>query len=124
VKSVMQAPTALTASLKLGPGLHELALSSGQKVRVFVPGATSAPSGWGIFKAHPPAAECSACHVGKWTTAAASCMACHDAAKFPVTHTHAVSVLEECQLCHQPHGSKTSFHLRFSKETACKQCHG
>ena len=129
--------TALVGDLKLGPGMPELALDSGpkigvSKIRVFVAGgAEQPPAGWAVFRQHPPAAKCDACHSNTsetWSLESVptmeSCKGCHDLAKFPETHTHAPSVLEECQLCHQPHGSKEAFHLKFPKETACKQCHG
>jgi predicted CXXCH cytochrome family protein len=126
------APTALVADLELTAGMHELALESGPKVRVFVPGGSAkAPDGWQPFRPHPPAAQCDTCHSvtdGAWAmknaVTAESCATCHDLKSFPKSHTHTVEVLEECQLCHQPHGSKASFHLKFDKETACKQCHG
>ena len=121
-------PNALTAELKLTPGQHEITLDA-QKIQVFVKGSGQAPAGWEAFRTHPPAANCDACHVAKedaWTVKSyeSSCAGCHDLAKFPKTHTHATTVLEECHLCHSPHGSKARFHLKFTKETACKQCHG
>lgn len=120
---------AATTDLNLAPGMHEISVAD-QKIRVFVKGGNqAAPDGWEIFKPHPPAASCDACHVAKEGGGdvkgyESSCAGCHNLTNFPKTHTHAPTVLEECQLCHQPHGSKTRFHLKFTKEIACKQCHG
>jgi len=135
VTAASPAKGVLAATLKLSPGTHELSLSSGQKIQVFVAGKTPPPAGWKVFRTHPPAApsaaQCETCHTlqqqtwaPKAETTAASCIACHSVAKFPVKHTHTVDILEECQLCHMPHGSAASSHLKFSKEIACKQCHG
>ncbi|HYZ85132.1 MAG TPA: cytochrome c3 family protein, partial [Bryobacteraceae bacterium] len=132
--AVNPAPNALMATLKLEPGAHELVLDLGsakQTAKVFV-GTGSAPAGFEPFRAHPPtAATCDACHAVKdnvWAlkfdTTAEACMKCHDATQFPKKHTHVVNVLEECQMCHMPHGSKAASHLKMNKETACKQCHG
>ncbi len=129
------APGVLTAKVNLNAGPHELSLegkSDSVKTRIFAASPSSpAPAGWAEFRVHPPTAACDACHSvkdGAWAakgaSTAESCSACHNLQKFPQTHTHAVSVLEECQLCHEPHGSKALRHLRFPKETACKQCHG
>ena len=41
----------------------------------------------------------------------------------PVTPTTMKSCAE-CVLCHNPHGSTEKFHLKMTRETACKQCHG
>jgi predicted CXXCH cytochrome family protein len=129
------ADNALTAVVELAAGPHEFVLESGgetKKVKVVVlgPGVT-APQGWEAFRIHPPAAECSACHVAKegvWSmkglTTAESCVACHSAKEFPKKHTHEVKVLEQCQMCHDPHGSTLPSLMIMDKETSCKQCHG
>jgi predicted CXXCH cytochrome family protein len=128
VATTKAGPNALSADLTLTPGTHGITLDA-QKIQVFVKGSGSAPAGWEVFRPHPPSASCDACHVAKegaWSVKSydSSCAGCHNLAKFPQTHTHAATVLEECQLCHNPHGSKARFHLKFTKETACKQCHG
>jgi predicted CXXCH cytochrome family protein len=127
-KLVVDGKQAATTDLKLAQGMHELALGD-QKIRVFVKGAEPPPDGWTVFRTHPPAAACSACHVakeggGEVKSYETSCAGCHQLANFAKTHTHAPTVLEECQLCHQPHGSTVRFHLKLTKEIACKQCHG
>ena len=43
---------------------------------------------------------------------------------FAAGHAHNDEVLAECVLCHNPHGSTEKFHLKMTRETACKQCHG
>ncbi|MBI1790148.1 MAG: hypothetical protein HYR60_21660 [Acidobacteria bacterium] len=126
-------PSALTATLKPGPGLHELILADGgaeRKVSFFVPGAANAPD-WKLFKPHPPAAVCDTCHAvkdGAWdfkgATLAQSCFACHDSKPFAAAHSHNTETLAECQMCHHSHGSTSARHLKMRKELACRQCHG
>jgi predicted CXXCH cytochrome family protein len=129
------APNALMATLKLTPGEHQLTLESNgttQTVKVFVAGAGQPPAGFETFRAHPPGgASCETCHAvkeGKWAfkgvTSSASCIQCHDTSKFAESHTHPVDTLEDCHLCHMPHGSTKVKHLKFTREVACKQCHG
>jgi predicted CXXCH cytochrome family protein len=103
-------------------GRHVLTVA-GTKIE-FAAGA--GPEGWKPFRAHPPAGACSACHdAASWEfKGAETCLACHDQTAFAKTHTHNTEVLNECQLCHAPHGSTAKSHLKFVKETACKQCHG
>jgi predicted CXXCH cytochrome family protein len=116
------APGAAHATLEIAPGKHTL--SAGGVTIEFAAG--SAPAGWKPFRAHPPASACGACHTsGTWEfEGAEACLACHDAAAFAKPHTHNAEVLNECQLCHLPHGSTEKAHLKFPKSTACKQCHG
>jgi predicted CXXCH cytochrome family protein len=117
----------VTAMITPSGGRHELRWGD-HEVRFFVgPGA---PAEFRPFRLHPPAeTPCSACHAirdGVWEFrgAESSCLGCHEAKKFPVGHTHNSEVLSECGLCHDPHGSAEKFHLKLSRETACKQCHG
>ncbi len=127
-------PGAWTASLKLTPGQHSLALKDGtveQTIAFFATGEGTAPSEWAAFRAHPPAATCDTCHAVKQGTWAfkhdllsESCLGCHDAKQFPVNHQHTPEVLVDCQMCHQPHGAAAAKLLKLRKELACKQCHG
>ena len=123
----------LTATVEPKEGPHELVLTTGgadYKIRFHV--GASAPADWKNYRSHPPiAVECTTCHSasgGQWAlkeeVAGPSCMTCHDAATFPKAHTHKPEELEECQMCHNPHGSTASRHLIMTKEVACKQCHG
>ena len=129
VESVQPAPGVHTAMLNPLPGVHELTLGSA-KVQ-FAIGLAQGTEGWKPFRAHPPMAQCTACHAvkdGVWTWKSErlveSCAACHDLKGFPKLHMHNTEVLAECQLCHQPHGSAEKSHLKMNKETACKICHG
>lgn len=127
---------AVSATLQAPAGRHELTLVTGgaeHKIQFFVAGTPGeAPAGWKVFRPHPPAAGCDTCHAvkeGRWAFKAAmvseSCLGCHtDTDKFAKVHSHAPKVLEECQLCHQAHGSTVQFHLKYAKDTACKLCHG
>jgi predicted CXXCH cytochrome family protein len=71
-----------------------------------------------------------ACHTvneGEWSlkTSALSeaCFVCHDQ-KVSLKLTRNDETLADCGLCHNPHGSTEKFHLKMSREIACKQCHG
>ena len=116
------APGVIHARVDVAAGKHVLTLGA-LKVEF---AAGPAPDGWKPFRAHPPAAECVTCHTAQsWEfKGAEACLGCHDQAAFPKLHTHNTEVLNECQLCHLPHGSTEARHLKFAKETACKQCHG
>jgi len=127
VKTARPGPGAIAAELTLAPGPHALSFA-GQSIRFFA--GPNPPAGYLPYRLHPPAAaSCDTCHVvrdGAWDFrgAASSCFGCHDQKKFPIGHTHNAEVLAECGLCHDPHGSTEKFHLKFARETACKQCHG
>jgi predicted CXXCH cytochrome family protein len=116
------APGVIHAEVKVSPGKHVLAVGA-TKIEF---AAGQGPDGWKAFRAHPPAGECSSCHAaGSWEFKGAdACLECHDGAAFVKTHTHNTEVLNECQLCHSPHGSTENRHLKFTREIACKQCHG
>lgn len=132
VESKSDAAGVLSAIVKLDAGKHELVLVTGgaeHKARLFV--GEGAPAGFEAFRAHPPAAACTACHAveaGAWGFKGGSlkenCLVCHDQKTFVEAHQHTPEVLEECSLCHQPHGSKVRFHLKYDRDTACKLCHG
>ena len=78
---------------------------------------------------HPPVAEvkCTQCHElssrGRFRFRNNSCFDCHPKESFAKVHTHDATVLTECGLCHNAHGSTVKAHLLYPKETACKQCH-
>lgn len=126
------ADNVLMATVDPGEGPHEILLvTDGREYKSRIHVGGSAPDGWPKYRSHPPGAECSTCHSaanGSWTlkeeVAGPICMTCHDAAAFPKSHTHKPVELEECQICHNPHGSAVSRHLILPKQIACKQCHG
>jgi predicted CXXCH cytochrome family protein len=122
VPSAQPAPGVTTATVNVAPGKHSITFG-GATVEF---AAGTPPAGWKPFTAHPPAAECAACHdTPSWEfKGAGACLACHSGDGFARTHTHNSEVLAECQLCHQPHGSTEKRHLKFTREVACKQCHG
>ncbi len=132
VPGAQPAPNALFAMVTLAAGPHALSLvtaSGEEKIKFFV--GPKAPDGFQPFKIHPPGAGCETCHAtkqGVWAfkhaAVSASCFGCHDAKAFAEIHSHNAEVLQECQLCHSPHGSTVKLFLKMSKETACKQCHG
>jgi predicted CXXCH cytochrome family protein len=115
-------PGVIHAKVEVTPGKHVLTVGAA-KIQF---AAGQGPDGWKAFRAHPPAAECAACHAREsWEfKGAEACLACHDGMAFAKTHTHNTEVLNECQLCHSPHGSTENRHLKFTREIACKQCHG
>lgn len=121
----------MTAAVAVAPGMHELVLRSVGEERIRFYAGEPGPEGWKRYRPHPPEAACESCHRiegGAWTlqgeTAGPACLACHEAAVFPKSHTHRAPELEECQMCHDPHGSTEPRHLKMSREAACKQCHG
>ena len=121
-------------SAQIPAGIHQLTWKSAealQKIEFAVTTSQNktAPSGWKVYRAHPPQAECQNCHdkqpgVFKKVTVAETCFTCHEQNVFASGHTHNDEVLAECVLCHNPHGSTEKFHLKMTRETACKQCHG
>jgi predicted CXXCH cytochrome family protein len=132
IEAKTPAPNVLAATVSLTPGPHELSFGD-RKITVFCEAQpNSAPAGFQPFHAHPPGgAPCEACHAvkdGAWSikgvSTAENCLVCHDRKTFPEVHTHIPKTLEECQMCHMPHGSTAAKHLKFDRETACKLCHG
>ena len=115
-----------TAELKsLKPGLHTLEFE-GQSLRFSVGPAEK----FLAFKPHAPANQCETCHAvrnGKWrfqrVSLSSVCSQCHAKDTFQAKHTHEMVVLTDCQLCHNPHGSTTTAHLKLARDAACKQCH-
>ena len=129
IESVEPGPGVHTAVIDPSAGMHELSLGTA-KVQ-FAVGMALGAEGWKQFRAHPPVAQCTACHTvkdGLWAFQSDrlvdSCAGCHDLKAFPKLHMHNTEVLNECQLCHQPHGSAEKSHLKMDKVTACKICHG
>ena len=131
-----QAPATRQAfSIKVPSGRHVLMWKEGEAVQtirfiVTTSGNVAVPPGWRVYRAHPPQAECDNCHAGenpgdlKKLTVVETCATCHESTTFAAVHAHQEEVLAECVLCHDPHGSTAKFHLKMSRETACKQCHG
>ena len=120
----------LSATINAPAGVHELRLKavSGERRIHFAVGAHEP---YKQFRAHPPVAACDTCHAvrnGSWemknTELEKTCAGCHNLSEFSKSHTHNTEVLNECQLCHSPHGSTEVKHLKLPKLTACKQCHG
>lgn len=122
-------------SIRLSAGRHELVWKNGdahQRIQFVVTGSESAvvPAGWKVYRAHPPQSECQTCHAGdqpadfKKSTVAETCFTCHEQKAFAASHSHNDEVLAECVLCHNPHGSTERFHMKMTREIACKQCHG
>jgi len=122
-------------SVRVPAGRHELIWKNGdalQKIQFAVTTSekTAGPPNWKVYRAHPPQAECLNCHAEKQPgdfkkiTVAETCLTCHEQKTFAAGHAHNDEVLAECVLCHNPHGSTEKFHLKMTRETACKQCHG
>jgi predicted CXXCH cytochrome family protein len=122
-------------SLRIPAGRHELIWKHGnahQRIQFIVKTSanTVVPPEWKAYRAHPPQEECQNCHAGqqpgifKKITVAETCFSCHEENTFAAGHAHNTEVLAECVLCHNPHGSTEKFHLKMTRETACKQCHG
>ena len=120
----------LSVTISAPAGVHELRLTaaSGERKIRFAVGALE---NYKHFRVHPPAATCDSCHAarnGVWEMKNAvlekTCSGCHNLSSFAKSHTHNTEVLNECQMCHNPHGSTETKHLVLPKITACKQCHG
>src|SRR5262249_33473107 len=128
------APTRRALSVQIPAGIHQLTWKGAQAIQeikfaVTTPQNRMAPSAWKVYRAHPPQAECGTCHAAqigdfKKPTVAETCFTCHERNAFAEGHTHNDEILAECVLCHDPHGSTEKFHLKMTREIACKQCHG
>ena len=122
-------PNVFHAVMKVGAGLHSLALSweGGRKEIHFFTGA-NAPAGFAAFYQHPPVADvaCTQCHEvnkrGRFRFKG-GCFDCHPREGFVKVHTHDAERLEQCGMCHNAHGSTEKALLLYPKETACKICH-
>jgi predicted CXXCH cytochrome family protein len=122
-------PDVFHATLNASTGLHSLVLlwDGGKKeVHFFV--GPNPPADFQSFGPHPPIpdVQCTQCHGlnarGRFIFKG-GCFDCHQRDGFAKVHTHEPSVLEQCGLCHNAHGSIVKAHLIYSKETACKICH-
>ncbi len=122
-------PNVFHATLKPPPGAHKLALTwdGGRKEIRFFMGA-NAPAEFQAFHQHPPVAnvQCTQCHElskrGRFRFKG-GCFDCHQNRTFAKIHTHEASVLAECGMCHNAHGSTVKADLLYPRETACKLCH-
>ena len=126
-----RAPGVLTFVLNPSIGRHtlELRFEGGSNAITFHSG--DFPEKGKPFRFHPPAATCETCHAvkaGAWSFKSdlleTTCEGCHILKEFAKTHTHNTGQLAECGMCHNPHGSTESFHLKYPRNVACKQCHG
>ena len=131
IPTTEKAPGVLTFILNPPAGRHtlELRFEGGREVINFDSGEL--PEKGKPFRLHPPAATCETCHAvksGAWSFKSdlleTSCAGCHNLKDFAKTHTHNTGQLAECGMCHNPHGSTESFHLKYPRNVACKQCHG
>jgi len=123
----------LTADLAPSPGRHELVLTVGgrtHRIQFQIGTDPAPPADWKLYRAHPPSASCDTCHGvtgAVWTikgeAPASGCLSCHDAVSFQTFHTHASEELQDCGLCHDPHGSTAKRRLIMPKAVACRQCH-
>ena len=122
-------PNVLHANTKVSPGVHSLTLEwdGGKRELRFFSGSNP-PAGFAPFHQHPPVADvqCTQCHEvnkrGRFRFKG-GCFDCHQQEGFAKVHTHDAARLEQCGLCHNPHGSTVKALLLYSKETACKICH-
>jgi len=122
-------PNVFHTSLKVSPGLHTVVLTwkGGRKEVQFFAGA-GARAGFQPFHQHPPipGVQCTQCHEinrhGRFVFKG-GCFECHQRGDFAKIHTHEPSILEQCGMCHNAHGSTVKAHLLYPKETACKICH-
>ena len=122
-------PNVFHTTLKVSPGLHSVVLTweGGKKEAHFFVGPNP-PAGFQPFRQHPPipGVECTRCHAlnqhGRFVFKG-GCFECHKRDEFAKIHTHDPSVLEQCGMCHNAHGSTVKAHLLYPKETACKICH-
>ncbi|MCX6602586.1 MAG: hypothetical protein NTV52_03235 [Acidobacteria bacterium] len=122
-------PNVFHGEMKVSPGTHSLVLkwAGGRKEVRFFSGP-NAPAEFTSFQQHPPIADvaCTQCHEltarGRFRFKG-GCFDCHKAESFQKVHTHPSSLLEECGMCHNAHGSTVKAHLIHPKEIACKLCH-
>lgn len=125
------------ARLGLEPGLHRLRIDE-QRVDVFIslgPDEHDWPSDWTTYRSHQMEAgqkRCGVCHrtsekggqieVGPWK-GHESCLECHTRAEFDATHCHSLEPLQDCQSCHDIHGSREESLLKGPAKKLCAGCH-
>lgn len=121
-------PGVFNAKTKPTQGAHTLALiwPGGRKEIRFHVG-DNPPAEFKPFRRHPPqAVACTDCHGlssrGRFRFTG-DCFGCHQQDTFPSAHQHTPSVLEQCGMCHNAHGSTAKAHLTLSRDQACKLCH-
>ncbi len=133
-------PPLYVSRLALRPGLHELRVG-GQAYDVFVSAGEAGekrpdgPDGWKVYRSHPMGegtGRCGDCHqtgragaavtVGELKGAAA-CFQCHTSIDFDLAHSHPLEPIEDCQMCHDLHGSPYPGLLLAPVKTLCRKCH-
>lgn len=123
-------PNVFHAVVKVTPGMHTLALlwDGGKKEIRFFSGSNP-QAGFAPFHQHPPLPniQCTQCHEvnqhGRFRFKG-GCFDCHQRDSFSKIHApHSDSILNECGMCHNAHGSTAKALLLFPKDTACRQCH-
>ena len=118
----------LKGEMDLPPGAHEIALGD-KKARFFV--GEGAPAEFKLFREHPAMQTgCDTCHAVRndaWRfkriSLANVCSQCHDKVTFQKKHTHEMGIIQDCQMCHAPHGSTAVASLKMTKDKACQICH-
>jgi predicted CXXCH cytochrome family protein len=123
-------PNVWRAMVKAPPGTHKLSLVwEGGSTEITIHTGSNPPAGFEPFRAHPQgvAVDCTGCHElsskGRFRFRNAACFDCHDDKKLVLVHKHDRTVIAECGLCHNAHGSTVKAHLIYPKEKACKLCH-
>lgn len=122
-------PNVLHAAVKVSPGVHSITLLwEGGKKEIKIFAGENPPSGYTPFHAHPPieSVQCIQCHEvnqrGRFRFKG-GCFDCHKQSAFATIHTHNETVLRQCGMCHNAHGSTVKADLLYPKEMACRQCH-
>jgi predicted CXXCH cytochrome family protein len=122
-------PDVFHVVLTVTPGVHKLTLQwdGGNKAIRFFSGPNP-PAGFALFHQHPPlpGIQCKTCHElsqhGRFRFKG-GCFGCHQQDAFAKIHTHNDTVLAQCGMCHNAHGSTVKADLLYPKQTACRQCH-
>ena len=114
---------------KVNPGMHSLALHwEGGKTEIKFFFGPNPPAGFAPFHQHPPlpGVQCTTCHEvsrhGRFRFKG-GCFGCHQQNTFAKIHIHNDTVLSQCGMCHNAHGSTAKADLLYTKEAACRLCH-
>ncbi len=130
--------------LRLDTGYHTIRVGS-EEVEVFVamtPKDHEGPAEWPVVRSHPMKGKdeerCAACHeidepeapagaeksysVGRLLSYKA-CFECHPSVEFDVIHSHPLEPIENCEMCHQLHGSPRKAALKAPVKQLCDACH-